>query len=676
MKRHKIQKLDPEVALKLLTYTYSGIKELGYHNDKDFCIKAIKNKHQIYWELPYKLRNDKDILKATIDNAFDTDFIHRIPQRLKNQKVLDQILESNLQFKYDRLDNIIRDFGSPSKKETNILRAVEKIKEPLKTPFEKYKCSNFFYHKNPYPLIDKKTGNKISLFSKFFVHLHDRNMNRAEPHDSLQDIKLKKIALSFSPNAAFEFLQNDEITESQFAEIFANHFIKYTSQGYFTNRHWIKCDCNACTGLNWNRFSPKDSEKQLRLKKIVIEQILMKTKSLHKICVFLHFNEEFRILEIINILKKKLNIKNKKTSLLKNIKEIYCYGDLLVDDDLKTRSVLNSPKLLAEKILENTTNEEHTEFFLRENGKDIFLQDINEEVFVKKDFIKEILPAFNKSYFDENQVTQKDIWLSKTAAKYINKFKDLKILKKIIYFQSHEPYKSENIMKYIHKDIKKEIIEYYLIQNYTLLPYSDVKSPQVIHNQEYIKKIETEFSIKRDIHFYKKIVNAFGINAFKDWKNRCYIPEEYKDNKDFMINAVLKSYKTLRHASDKIKADPDVVYIAFKKSSHSFKSASKTLKRDKVFLDNLFSHPCEKFHHAHHSIKTDKDICIPAINSDINVIKDLSIRMIEKLNMNWFSDFQRDKIFREYVKKSGTQDVFLLAAKKHKLFHDIPASTQ
>ncbi len=675
MKTYKIQKLDPEVALKLLTHTYSGIRELGYHNDKDFCIKAIKNKHQIYWELPYKLRNDKDILKATIDNAFDTDFIHRIPQRLKNQKVLDQILESNLPFKYDRLDNIIRDFGSPSKKETNILRAVEKIKEPLKTPYKKYRCSSVFHSENPYPLIDKKTGNKISLFSKFFVHLHDDDMNRAELHDSMQDIKLKKIALSFSPNAAFEFLQNDEITESQFAEIFANHFIKYTSQGYFTNRHWIKCHCDACMGLNWNRFSRKDSEKQLKLKKIVIEQILMKTKSLHKICVFLNFNEEFQIPEIINILKKKLNIKNKKTSLLMNIKEIYNYGELLVDDELKTRSILNNPKLLAAKILEFRANIENIGFFVRENGQNIFLQDINEEVFMKKDFIKEILPAFNKSYIDKT-VTAKDIWLSKTAAKYINKFKDLKILKKIIYFQSHEPYKSENIMKYIHKDIKKEIIEYYLIQNYTLLPYSDVKSPQVILNQEYIKKIEKEFFIRRDVHFYIKIVNAYGIKAFKDYKNRCYIPEEYKNNKDFMINAVLKSYKTLRHASYKIKADPDVVYIAFKKSSHSFKSASKTLKRDKVFLDNLFSHPCAKFHHAHHSIKTDKDICIPAINSDINVIKDLSIRMIEKLNMNWFSDFQRDKIFREYVKKSGTHDVFLLAAKKHKLFHDNTVSMQ
>jgi hypothetical protein len=127
----------------------------------------------------------------------------------------------------------------------------------------------------------------------------------------------------------------------------------------------------------------------------------------------------------------------------------------------------------------------------------------------------------------------------------------------------------------------------------------------------------------------------------------------------------LKSYKTLRHASDNIKSDPDVIYIAYLKSIHSFKSASKTLKKDKQFLDSLFSNPITKFYKAHYSIKTDKDICVPAINSNINVVKDLSIRMIKKLNMNWFSEIQRDRIFKEYVRKSGTDDVFLIAAKKH-----------
>jgi hypothetical protein len=192
-----------------------------------------------------------------------------------------------------------------------------------------------------------------------------------------------------------------------------------------------------------------------------------------------------------------------------------------------------------------------------------------------------------------------------------------------------------------------------------------VETPKLIVNEAYIKKIETEFSIKRDVHFYTKLVNAYGINAFKDSDNRCYIPEEYKNNKDFMTNAVLKSYKTLRHASDNIKSDPDVIYIAYLKSIYSFKSASKTLKKDKQFLDSLFSNPITKFHKAHYSIKTDKDICVPAINSNINVVKDLSIRMIKKLNMNWFSEIQRDRIFKEYVRKSGTDDVFLIAAKKH-----------
>ena len=393
----------------------------------------------------------------------------------------------------------------------------------------------------------------------------------------------------------------------------------------------------------------------------------MKTKSLHKICVFLDFNEEFRIPGIINILKKKLNIEHKKTTLLENIKSAYHYGELIVCDELETRNLLSNSKSLAEKFTENkVVCDVFDKLFIIDGGQNIYLEDIDEEVFINKAFIKNILSLFEKSYNDDPIVSKKDIWLSQTAAKYINKFKDLKLLKQIIYFQSQVPSKCENIIKYIRKDIKKEIIEYYLIQNYSLLPYSNIKSPKLIFNEAYIKKIETKFSINRDIEFYTKLVNAYGIKAFKNCDDRCYIPDKYKNNKDFMINAVLKSYTTLRHASDKIKSDPDVVYIAYLKSKNSFKSASMTLKKDKQFLDSLFSNPITKFHNAHHSIKTDKDICVPAINLNINVVKDLSIRMIKKLNMNWFSDIQRERIYEEYVRKSGTDDVFLIAAMKHK----------
>tara|TARA_B110000305_G_C19242329_1_gene540522 strand:- start:709 stop:864 length:156 start_codon:yes stop_codon:yes gene_type:complete len=46
MEKYKIQKPDPEIALKLLKLSpYIEIRKLGYQNDKDFCIKAIKNKH-------------------------------------------------------------------------------------------------------------------------------------------------------------------------------------------------------------------------------------------------------------------------------------------------------------------------------------------------------------------------------------------------------------------------------------------------------------------------------------------------------------------------------------------------------------------------------------------------------------------------------------------------------
>ena len=80
-----IVKPDPEVALRMLKHT--GIRQLGYDNDKEFCLEAIKNKHPIYIGLSYKLRNDKEILKATIDNAFNMDFIWHIPKRLQNQEV-------------------------------------------------------------------------------------------------------------------------------------------------------------------------------------------------------------------------------------------------------------------------------------------------------------------------------------------------------------------------------------------------------------------------------------------------------------------------------------------------------------------------------------------------------------------------------------------------------------
>ena len=407
MEKYKIQKPDPEIALKLLSYT--GIRKLGYHNNKNFCIKAIKNKHRIYEDLSYTLRNDIDILNATIENEFDMSFVWSIPKRHQNQKVLDQLIDSNLNIGYESLEAIINTFGSSSHREKNILRGIKKVKNPLKTSYEKYKSFGWSTNPNRYPLINKKTGIKMSLFDKYFICL-GRMYRRADAYDSFQDIKFKKIALSLSPEAAFEFLLNDEISESQFAEIFANHFVKYTSRGYFNNNHWIRCSCGACLGLSWKKFAPSNPEKEFRLKKIVIHHILMKTKSLHKICVFLDFNEEFRIPGIINILKKKLNIEHKKTTLLENIKSAYHYGELIVCDELETRNLLSNSKSLAEKFTENkVVCDVFDKLFIIDGGQNIYLEDIDEEVFINKAFIKNILSLFEKSYNDDPIVSKKDI---------------------------------------------------------------------------------------------------------------------------------------------------------------------------------------------------------------------------------------------------------------------------
>ena len=49
--------------------------------------------------------------------------------------------------------------GKLSQREKNILKGIKKIKSPLKTPYKKYQSNHDMPSQNPYPLINKKTGN-------------------------------------------------------------------------------------------------------------------------------------------------------------------------------------------------------------------------------------------------------------------------------------------------------------------------------------------------------------------------------------------------------------------------------------------------------------------------------------------------------------------------------------
>ena len=137
--------------------------------------------------------------------------------------------------------------------------------------------------------------------------------------------------------------------------------------------------------------------------------------------------------------------------------------------------------------------------------------------------------------------------------------------------------------------------------------------------------------------FYTQLVNTFGLKVFNDLTNsNCgYIPLRYRDDKEFMINAVAKSYRAFKYGTEAIRSDPDVLKVAYLKSSNAFKSASIKLKKDKDFLNKFFSgDPVAKFRNAHFTLKTHKDICVPALKNNISLVQTLSNKMILKLNMS------------------------------------------
>jgi hypothetical protein len=136
------------------------------------------------------------------------------------------------------------------------------------------------------------------------------------------------------------------------------------------------------------------------------------------------------------------------------------------------------------------------------------------------------------------------------------------------------------------------------------------------------------------------------------------------DNKEFMINAILKSYLALKFASDRIKSDPDVVKIAWLKNSKSFSSASATLKKNKVFLNDIFyNEPINKFLNAHHSNRLDVDIYLPALKTDISYVSHLTANQILKINTSLFNKSERLSISDEFFKKMNLGDDVLLIAK-------------
>ena len=673
----KISRPTPEIAMKLLrkSQCYSAnIKGIGYHNNKKFALKAIKEGINVYPDLTNRLKNDFEILEQTIKKIsyFIHGYSNSIPKKfLEQQNILEIFFNSRSSGGID----ILSTFSPKLHTKENIFKALKITEDPLRTIYRKYKFFN-----TTYPLINSK-GKKISMMSKYGSVLMDKEK--------------KKEALKFSPAAAFNFFLNKELSKDEFADIFVYHFLTKTRKRFFEKRVGPSCYCHACYGLPWKKYAPLRSKKLKNLQVKILDKILEKTKSLHMLASFLKYNESFDIPFFHKKIAKELKVKDKRPSLLINIKDEYFDYETqgFVAEALSKipSSDMSDAKYFAKKILQRLYDGDPN-FPLRDALKDnadvleiakakariygtpktnCSLKPHKSELVVSKAFVNEILPAFEKSWGESFII--EEVFLAEIAAEYINKYKDFKTLKRIIYLQSrairnigeHALFDSLNIFSLISDEMKtQDIIDYYVIANHeSFLPFYETHTGKIYRLGRAISK---HITFSTDRKFYTQLVNTVGVQVFNNNNNYCYIPLSYRDNKEFMINAVAKSYKAIKYGSEGIRSDPDVLKIAYLRSSNAFKFASIKLKKDKDFLNKFFNgDPVAKFCNAHFTLKTHKDICVPALKNNIFLAETLSNKMILKLNMRWFNPTQRAYIFNEFIQRVDPDILILAKYKKH-----------
>ena len=61
-------------------------------------------------------------------------------------------------------------------------------------------------------------------------------------------------------------------------------------------------------------------------------------------------------------------------------------------------------------------------------------------------------------------------------------------------------------------------------------------------------------------------------------------PDDVKANRDFMLDAVKKTWKALEHAGKSIKNDGEIIFEALKQDAQALKWASKDLRSDRKFM--------------------------------------------------------------------------------------------
>jgi len=671
-----------------------------YFDDKDFVLEYIQEKYFNISHISERLLTDREIVlkwltrqkkmprnlpKICFNDPFIINFI------IENKKDDSFNFVESLDHSFQTKKNILRSFGHSK----NILvpkskQYHERLKIPSSHPknlslFEKFHVASWQYFSPPWKVIKK---------SKTY-----------------DDLEIKKQALRLSPEAAYLFMLNNEITLEEYADIIIDYALSTPTPHVlpfpFENRIYFRYNKSTKIVMRTLRISGIDFSL---LRNAILDAFFKKTKSIDKL---FNFRVNWPIFNTINASKQiSENIDINKITDSKISK--FLYECRFLDQDFGFDSDENiglhnpshplffmhkkieskkctflkyieaSPKKAAEHIHHiayelnihpHVSGHRGDEFIYSYEIKK-FYDNLDEKVKSSKLFLIEFRHLLHLSNYYENNFARTFLDdITKRTIEHIESNKDFEFLKKIISYQStwdyryhadNESYSKLFYFKIPDKMKTREIMEYFLLKNPNFLIYDpkhkySEKDPR---NLPFCKPEKLSNIVNEK--FYFKLVAKKGITCFEE----NFIPTNLLDNKKFMIQAVIKSYQSLKYASERIKSDPDVLKFAFLKNVKSFKYASISSKKNKRLLDGLFQGKPElKFLNAHITIKTDKDICVPAFESNMSLAEKLSLKRLQKIKPRWFnSELDRKKLFDTLCKKLGEDDMLIIAKHKRDFF--------
>ena len=170
--------------------------------------------------------------------------------------------------------------------------------------------------------------------------------------------------------------------------------------------------------------------------------------------------------------------------------------------------------------------------------------------------------------------------------------------------------------------------------------------------------------LRDDLAFMKEAVKLSGGNLF-------HASKRLKDNKSLVNLALERKGHALKFASDRLKNNKTIVLKAFNKTPSSFKHASKELRTNIKFLKKTFnSEPLGIFHYCHCSLRKQPDIYIPAIKKLSSSVLRFSPNVILNLKTSEFNKYERNEMYKNFIRKAKFKDIFLEATAKSKILKE------